>query len=113
MNRIRWLGDLVQFTRYLSHVFVGKVGLSGPGEGRIFLGAGEDRLPADTASGLSRKRERRHSLRPTQPKLDLRMGEHTKPSNGQQPVGSRHLLEIRNVWIWLLIVAYRKIRRCS
>ncbi len=37
---------------------MGEVGLSGPGEGRIFRGAGEDPLPAATASDLSRKRER-------------------------------------------------------
>ncbi len=50
--------ETVQLARYLSHVFEGEVGLSGPGEGRIFRGAGEDPLPAATASDLSRKRER-------------------------------------------------------
>ncbi len=50
--------EVVQLTRYLAHVFVGEVGLSGPGEGRIFRSAGEDPLPAATASDLSRKRER-------------------------------------------------------
>ncbi len=49
---------VVQLTRYLAHVFVGEVGLSGPGEGGIFRGAGEDPLQATTASDLSRKRER-------------------------------------------------------
>ncbi len=48
----------MQYTRYLAHVFVGEVGLSGPGEGRIFRGEKEDPLPAATASDLSRKRER-------------------------------------------------------